>query len=469
MTLTAHFELFSFMMDANTVKKIVDVNNDCLESVFELLEFQDLINLAEANKHLSVAAEIVFARKLKKRSITVEIGISFVLPDITIYDKEVCIRSPLLAVRVIRHFGQSISGIHLNIGTSSSLRKKFFVHVNEYCYKTLNILSIFGNYSAIFAAVEHSFENVEKFTSYMGTIESGCEHIIRLFPRVRQLTFTDNDILNWKYIFQTFPHLDTFTLNYRKKRIPDFIQCDNIKTMTTLNPHIRSFTLYSFQYNPDIWGLINEHLKNLKEIGVFYTPEHADCFKGAPILFNNIETFIVRCYPGTIIPNPIEVFSFKHLKNIRMMCFKRQIEVWVDFVSAHPTIEDVVIKLLESSPLSITRRYLEPVRQKLNKISENTKTISLQVGGEVFIGCKTCNDSIGQIGIGCHRTNEDLWNFLEYHQWISKFTVEFRNKMSKSLYDLERFSKNIRQNKKYIMTKNCIYIDYPHVDFEKCE
>lgn len=38
-------------------KEIVDVNNDCLERVFEHLNIFDLINVAEASVHLKVATE----------------------------------------------------------------------------------------------------------------------------------------------------------------------------------------------------------------------------------------------------------------------------------------------------------------------------------------------------------------------------------------------------------------------------
>ena len=49
--------------DVERLKKIVDINLDCPELIFRLLELEDLTNVAEANKQLKVAASLVFNNK----------------------------------------------------------------------------------------------------------------------------------------------------------------------------------------------------------------------------------------------------------------------------------------------------------------------------------------------------------------------------------------------------------------------
>lgn len=444
--------------DFTHTETIVGVNNDCLERVFEFLEFGDLINVAEANKHLQIAAETVFARKLKRRSIIVAIVRLSVSPDISIYDDGICIRSLVLAVRTIRLFAQSISDLNLKFETNSPLRGKFFIHVNEYCHKTLNILQTFGDYSNIFGAAEHPFGNVEKYASYEGTVGPGWEHLSRLFPRLRQIILHENDILDSKYIIhQTFPNLDIFTV-YNELHSPTNFNDGDLKTITTLNPQIQDFALIGiknpYYFNPRIWELINTELKSLKSVYALFSPEHVERFKPiTPILFNSVETFNVLIKIGSGPVNPIDVFSFKRLKNMTVQCYGDELEMWLDFVLAHPTIEELVIHLLNYIPLSFNLEYFGKVRQKLYKVYQNTKFISLRMNHTAFLG----------------RGINELPKFLRAHQWFTKFSVIFEyENVFNAISDLEVFCENVPQIKNFRMKKNILTYG-PHVDFEKCE
>lgn len=92
---------------------IVDIYYDCLEPVFGYLEFIDLINVAEANKHLKVAAEMVFVRKFMERDFEFCEPWRLLGPTIEIYVNAIRIRGWLLAVKIIRQFGCSVSKIYL--------------------------------------------------------------------------------------------------------------------------------------------------------------------------------------------------------------------------------------------------------------------------------------------------------------------------------------------------------------------
>lgn len=102
-------------------KAIFDVNYDCLERVFEFLDFRDLINVADANAHLKVAAKRVLVRKLERRLIILEVSI---------YNNAIFIRKMLLAAKIIRLFGQCISGIQIKIIIDSFREKFFFPSMN---------------------------------------------------------------------------------------------------------------------------------------------------------------------------------------------------------------------------------------------------------------------------------------------------------------------------------------------------
>lgn len=441
-------------MEENAVaasKTIVGVNYDCLERVFQFLEFSDLINVGEANTHLNVAAEMAFARKLRKRLLVVEICYSPATFDIAIYDNAISIRKWRLAVKMIRVFGRSLPGIYLKIEKPNPIREKFFLHVNKYCQKTLKNLHIFGDHSDIFGAAEHPFGNVEQLTSHRSRLGPESKHFNRLFPRLRRLTiFRNTDTWDSRYIFETFPHLDPLTLDYYRDWAINFIDIEDMKKITRLNSQLQTIELMDY-YNPYIWELINNELKHLKCISVTFSPEDAECFKGEPIRFNGVEIFDVHSKYGTV--NPIDVFSFKRIKTMTLKCYGEQLEIWLDFILAHPTIEELLIWFIDFIPFPDYMAYFENVREKLNIASQNMKSISFRVHGVSFI----------------REPINELLVFLEAQQWFTKFSVAFQNKDTfRAKTKMEDFIKHIPPIENYKLEK-CIALDLVHVDFEKCK
>lgn len=427
--------------------KIVDIDNDCLERVFEQLELRDLVYVAEANKNLGVAAATVFKRKLKKR--TVIIDYNFYI-EIVIYDDAVCIHNSLLAVQMIRRFGQSISAIKIKLSTNETfMRGKFFIHVNEYCHKTLNTLLTCGRFSGTFSAAKYPFESVTEFSSTEGIVGDGCEHFNRLFPCLRRLKVVDNIIVDWKYISNTFPNMNAFTFKDHAI-LPQNATEDFLKTIVTLNPQLEFFKLIGY-YDPNIWRFINAKLTNLKSICASYSPSHANSFTGEPIQFDSVETFDVlgvESYKNIshTFRHPIDVFSFKRLRKITVRCFFHEFEMWIDFVLSHPTIE--VFELVFMG--YFIYRRLEYIEQQLNKVRQNKKIKSFWIKLEPY----EC---------------EYLPIFLNTHQCFDGVTVDFGNTHRRA--EMEHFYKLLKPKlKKYKMTKiDNVFMKSQRIDFERCE
>lgn len=64
------------------------------------------------------------------------------------------------------------------------------------------------------------------------------------------------------------------------------------------------------------------------------------------------ELFTHRLRRNIITVKPIDVFSFDRLKKMSVECYGLQLEMWSDFMLAHPTIE----KCLEFVLMRIGRR-----------------------------------------------------------------------------------------------------------------
>lgn len=454
--------------DLTSPKTIINVNYDCLEHIFEFLEYRDLVNVADTHTHLRVAAESVFVREHKKRMIIVDVNLRIYSPesgtyDIAIYDNAIRIRVPLLAFKTIRVFGEYVSEIRLDIQTDSVLREKFFCHVNENCHKTLKTLEILFDDSKIFGAAKHPFENVEKFTYAWGSVGPGCEHLNRLFPRLRELYMGHlNEIGDTKYILQSFPNLNTFSYYAWK-----FNESD-VKKIISLNPQLQTFELPRYA-DPHIWEDVNKDLKNLKSIRMCYNLGEVSLFAGPSIVFNSVEIFDVTT-EGTapFTTKPIDVFSFRCLKCFKVRTPCDGLEWWLDFVITLSTIEELVIDVY-SCPFGFLKgllRTFKKLRKKLNKISQNTKCISLEMSNKEFRDHMCLTSDIHSLS---KKDINKIPKFLEENQWITKFSIRFRyDNLPKCLLQMKRFNRIISQTKSYKIKKNLIY-EQISIDFERCE
>lgn len=205
----------------------------------------------------------------------------------------------------------------------------------------------------------------------------------------------------------------------------------DLEEIASLNPQIENFTFDRYQ-NPHTWQIINTKLKNLKSINVFYS-YHVNSFKGASIQFNNIKNFQVKCLPSiSFIANPFNVFSFKCLKNMTVVCDTNVLELWLNFILDHQKIENLIIELFDKCPLLQLSKYFQCVHKKLKRISKNTKFLTLRLFSKIF------HSSIGS------NINE-IPTLLKTHQWIDRLSIIFDNSsyFLRNVSEMEIFIENV--------------------------
>lgn len=88
---------------------LTDLNLDCLETDFEYLGFSDLLNLADTNKRIRRATELVFIRKYQHKKLI----INDCLHDGQIYitDNSIEIHNIKPCLQILRCFGPFITAI----------------------------------------------------------------------------------------------------------------------------------------------------------------------------------------------------------------------------------------------------------------------------------------------------------------------------------------------------------------------
>ena len=155
------------------------------------------------------------------------------------------------------------------------------------------------------------------------------------------------------------------------------------------------------------------------------------------------------------------------------MCWHEEPEMWLDFVLAHPTIETLEIRVVAPKSWLRYANMFKQIHGKLEKVSQKTKFISLQLNGFFLL-----------IESRFEGGTLKLLKFIAAQKWFNKVSVIFE--FTKDVYDsfdelavMEDFMKNVFKicdktpelksfTKMYKITKH-ILSDKVYVDFEKCE
>ena len=95
-------------IDSKHRLQLVDINNDCLIDVFEYLSLEDLFNVAETHSSLVPAAQLVFARRYRKKEFFLNLDtVRFLSDDCIEVRKDI-------AAAFVRLFGTALSSLFIN-------------------------------------------------------------------------------------------------------------------------------------------------------------------------------------------------------------------------------------------------------------------------------------------------------------------------------------------------------------------
>ncbi|XP_055312745.1 uncharacterized protein LOC129574581 [Sitodiplosis mosellana] len=412
--------------------KIDDVNLDCLEHIFRFLHLEDLINVAQGNKHLKAAANMTFNHKFKM-PIRLQ-NFNDVGECITICNQRnaIIIRNLKFIFKFLRLFGENISIVEV---WPNDIRKAFkpedidiityeriLFYISEYCSKSLTSFTVIRHPDNVFIGMKNRFENVEIVETRMGNIAS--ETLLQLeslFPRMRELRLI---FYRSKVEFIKFPRLERLRIGIIGNNISNR---ENLVTAITLNAHLWGFELRD-ACDPNIWKLISTEMRSLKYLHMFYSFVHFKGFENTPIHFESVEELSLDLLRRNIEPKLIGVLTFSRLKVCTFYFFSKHLTPLLDFVAANPQIEKLVlfISLLNKNDLNTIGLAVEQYAA-LNPI---------QI--ELYLCSVICNV-------------DDFLRFFKTNQYLSKIEAGFGN-----MSEIEYVRKQIAPEWKIIKIQSII-------------
>lgn len=237
--------------------KLVDIPNDCLETIFEMLDIGDLVNVAEADDKFTPAAESVFSRRHgMKRVTSTKDSMSHIYKDVINVETD-------SMVACLCHFGQFISNLTIDFNFEPLTDIERAIH--KYCRKPLINLSLECGYEQLFETLNDPFVNVQSLSIQSSTINANLSHLSRWFPNLVRLDLIYVKTPEAESIEVNFQHLERVNIHNHMDA-----SLSTILKIISLNPQIKSLELSSY-YSQQLMETLNNNSEQLQEISL-YTP-----------------------------------------------------------------------------------------------------------------------------------------------------------------------------------------------------
>lgn len=260
--------------------KLVDINNDCLQSIFELLSVRDLINVAEADDQFIPAATEVYSRRHRKKSVEV-------LHSLVSYEHKGGIKlGKNLAPACFRHFGHLISDLSINFQDQRDIEIE--LSVGKYCQKSLHSLKLKFCDENHFETMKKPFVNVEKLTIIGGELGRKLLQVNLWFPNLVSLKLIEVELIEPKLIEVNLPRLQHLTI-YECM----FLSSQTVSKVVRFNPQLKSLILRC-NYDVDLLHSVAIHLVQLEKLTLWTPADRFLRFYGHTIRFETVTEFTLN-------------------------------------------------------------------------------------------------------------------------------------------------------------------------------
>lgn len=394
----------------------LDELDECnLMAVLDWLDFDELLNLAEANHHFhQIIADryIIGKYKLHEKQLLFT-GSSDASANITIYPNKLSIHNHLIGMQLLRNFGNLIANIRIDRLYFNNIAAKTLAEdINEFCSKTLKTLHIIDSDGLIISRFWRPFESLENVIISDLHMEDELR-LDEIFPNLRSLDFILHESKPMSSIERHYPHLKY--LRCRIGRMDD-IDSQYFENLLRLNRRLRSVYLERVG-NIHLLNSVNTILPDLTSLGLSIHPSDelipADQF----IHFENVRNFTLRIYrriDAIFSPFPLKfnildavqleihqpseqllnaLFAHSELKKIAMLWTDVDIcMTFLDRIESFPKLEEIQLKWSSTIDTSLAlEKFLlnndsiQRITIALSKASDREQLIQLTSHAWTFV------------------------------------------------------------------------------------
>lgn len=307
-------------------KKLIDLNFDCLENVCKFLENNDLLNVAQANSHLTEAALYTLNNRIGK-IIHITDKIEFIAPEPK--DKKLGeISNPIILNSTkfqssIPFIKDGITAIAVHFKDLWNSRQVLH-DIIDCCSEQLTTLEFHG-ITDWYPTLNVTFPRVETLAFVDGVMNNNLLQFNEWFPAMKSLRLSNVTIQNPNLIVVQWPNLESFATEIDSR---NSLSISRFERMLQLNPQIRSLNILEYQNrdntlniaspnsNLDVIQIIKQTLPDLQELTIpetlyIYLPPERNYL----VTFPNVTEFDVNFHMWDRFKAPVP-FDFEHLDSL---------------------------------------------------------------------------------------------------------------------------------------------------------
>lgn len=236
------------MKKKEKAKTITNICYEMVDRIFDFLDLESLLNVAQTCKRLQIAAAAKFGDEYGKNPV-------YLHPSVFWKPSGIYMEHPLIQVAglkfclpFLRCFGSRISVSEINYRYATDTRSDHFDHyVNRYCADTLTSISFrsFWNKQTIpFDAFSKPFKNITKVELRSIDLGNKFPKFVNLFPNLRRLDMTDIEI-DETAIAVSFPHLKHLSLYIYDKNRKNVFTNENVVNFLHVNRQLQTLNIHS--------------------------------------------------------------------------------------------------------------------------------------------------------------------------------------------------------------------------------
>lgn len=237
--------------------RITDMNVDCIEQVLELLDFVDLLSVAESNELLASFACRIISHRFHQQPLTLIFhGIKFrwqnYNQDFRIENGEIRVLKFRTGINILKHFGRLCTRIIIGYKHMSLKEKRTIeYYLSKYCSAELSSLTDLTLEDCPDDALNLMKKPLKSVKNVIITGDSALDFksLNKTLPNMESLELTWLQVTNRKCIERKFPSLKQFNIEVYD-RIDGFT-ASNIQVAINQNPQIVRVCVKAHQH-PDL-------------------------------------------------------------------------------------------------------------------------------------------------------------------------------------------------------------------------
>ncbi|XP_055326238.1 uncharacterized protein LOC129580071 [Sitodiplosis mosellana] len=281
--------------------KLTDVNVDCLEHIFKNLRLIDLLNVADSNKQLKPAADLVFASRYGKQWIFIHSRYKSILIERNMCPTTVQIPRSF-RLKLLRCFGHLITKLDITHD------KHMDAYVNEYCADSLVEIKFQRCKASTLDDLRKPFTQVRTLCFDSCKLGSKLSELDKWFPEVRRLEFNhqnESDCNETAVHLPKLRHLSLFLPADEKNHLNK----KYFEELLRLNPNIRTLDIGG-HFDAKYLQNVSKYLQRLESLK-FSSIQHLSDIGNGTVRFPNVKRLHLW---GTALDHSLTNFISQHKK-----------------------------------------------------------------------------------------------------------------------------------------------------------